>query len=378
MRRRFFVTILLFIVISSSFGIFTNTTCLAEGQKQGTFATLNPPLTYFDGRPSPLYRLEAVDSGRLLRRGDGPEECDTNAMREASVIEHEGTYYLYYDGGGPKGWLACLATSTDLAHWTKHGPKLTFGEPGEADAGGAVSPWFIQENRSDGIVWHMFYVSGEAMTPPPLLLPTMPYTASKARSNSPAGPWEKQKEVIPFRPEPGTYNADTACPGFVVKKGDEYLMFYSAAGGVPLKRTLALARTRDLNGAWQVAPEPLFPPEEQVENSSLYFEPTNQTWFLFTNHIGINEQGAEYTDAIWVYWSKDLEHWNANHKAVVLDGRNCTWSKACIGMPSVIRVGDRLAMFYDAPGGDSIDHMHRDIGLAWLQLPLVPPEEETH
>jgi hypothetical protein len=58
---------------------------------------------------------------------------------------------------------------------------------------------------------------------------------------------------------------------------------------------------------------------------------------------------------------------------VVLDGKNCTWSKKCIGMPSVITVGKRLAIFYDGPGGDSTDHMRRDLGLAWLELPLPPP-----
>jgi predicted GH43/DUF377 family glycosyl hydrolase len=97
-------------------------------------------------------------------------------------------------------------------------------------------------------------------------------------------------------------------------------------------------------------------------------------WFLFTNHIGVNEAGQEWTDAIWVYWSKDLEHWNVRNKAVVLDGNNCSWSKQCVGMPSVIKVGKRLAILYDAPGDSSLSHMHRDIGLAWLELPLTPPD----
>ena len=33
------------------------------------------------------------------------------------------------------------------------------------------------------------------------------------------------------------------------------------------------------------------------------------------------------------------------------------------------------ALFYDAPGGDSTSHMKRDIGLAWLGLPLVTPSK---
>ena len=118
---------------------------------------------------------------------------------------------------------------------------------------------------------------------------------------------------------------------------------------------------------------PILPMEEQIENSSLYYEAQNGTWFLFTNHVGINEAGLEYTDAIWVYWSDDPTRWNPDHKAVVLDGENCQWSKECLGMPSVVPSGERLNIFYDAPGGDSISHMGRDIGLAWLPLPLTPP-----
>jgi hypothetical protein len=43
-------------------------------------------------------------------------------------------------------------------------------------------------------------------------------------------------------------------------------------------------------------------------------------------------------------------------------------------MPSVVKVGKRLAIFYDAPGGESTSHMRRSLGLAWLELPLLPPE----
>lgn len=92
-------------------------------------------------------------------------------------------------------------------------------------------------------------------------------------------------------------------------------------------------------------------------------------------HLNIGLDGGEYTDAVWVYWSKDLNRWDAKNKAVVLDGKNCIWSKRCIGMPSVVRVSKRLAIFYDAPGGDSASHMERDIGLAWLDLPLSPPKQ---
>ena len=113
------------------------------------------------------------------------------------------------------------------------------------------------------------------------------------------------------------------------------------------------------------------PLEEQIESAPLYFEEASQTWFLFTNHIGDFE--FEYTDAIWVYWTDDINHWNPDDKAVVLDRNNCSWSKRVVGTPSVLRIGDRLAVYYDGAAGTSTSHMGRDIGLAWLDLPLEAP-----
>ena len=45
---------------------------------------------------------------------------------------------------------------------------------------------------------------------------------------------------------------------YLIKHGDEYLMFFSAAthNSEGTKRTLGLARTRDLNSAWLVDAEP--------------------------------------------------------------------------------------------------------------------------
>ena len=187
-----------------------------------------------------------------------------------------------------------------------------------------------------------------------------------------------KRTSCPFRTKPDTYYSITASPGQVIKNGDEYLQFFSATTRKPgnpcVQRTLGIARTKDLDGPWTVDPQPMVPIEEQIENSSLYYEKSNKTWFLFTNHIGIDR--GEYTDAIWVYWSKDLNKWDPANKAVVLDGQNCTWSKKCIGLPSVVPVGRRLALFYDAPGGDSTSHMRRHIGLAWLDLPLSVPRNE--
>ena len=325
---------------------------------------------YVDHRPQAELRLPATDQGMVLKHGDGTNDCDLWGAREAIVFEDQGTYYLHYDGAGRKGWLACLATSKDLVHWEKKGAVLDLGQPGKMDSASATSPWVFK----DGDMWHMFYLATPNATPAPDFVPAFPYMTMKARSRSPAGPWEKEYDLTPFITKSNTYYSATASPGHIVKHGNNFLMFFSASTPYPdVKRTLGIARTKSLDQPWQVQANPILPPAEQIENSSLYYERKNKTWFLFTDHIGINDRKEEWTDAIWVYWSKDLEHWNPKNKAVVLDGKNCNWSKACIGMPSVVKVGDRLAVLYDAPGGNSRSHMNRDIGLAWLPLPLVAP-----
>jgi len=326
---------------------------------------------YRDGRPSPKLRMDAKDHGVVLRYGDGPGKCDYLGARDVWVFEDGGTYYMHYDAAGPKGWLCSLAVSKDLINWEKKGPILDFGDKGENDSAGAC----YGVTYKDGDQWHMYYLGTPNVTPAPNLIPGFPYLTMKAKGKSPTGPWIKQKNVVPFSTKPGTYYSITASPGQVIKNGDEYLQFFSSTTRKPgnpcVQRTLGIARTKDLDGAWTVDLNPMVPIEEQIENSTLYYEKTNNTWFLFTNHIGIDK--GEYTDAIWVYWSKYLNKWDAKNKAVVLDGENCKWSKKCIGLPSVVQVGERLALFYDGPGGDSVSHMKRHIGLAWLDLPLAVP-----
>ena len=327
---------------------------------------------YPDGRPATTLRMDAKDHGVVLRYGDGPNECDILGARDVWVFEADGTYFMHYDAAGPRGWLCALAVSKDFVTWKKKGPVLDFGRPGEDDSRSAA----YGVTYRDGRQWHMFYLGTPNVSPPPNLVPSFPYLTMKAKAGGPAGPWIKQKDVVPFRTKPNTYYSITASPGQTVQAGGEYLQFFSAttrkAGNPCVQRTLGIARTKDLDGPWTVDPRPMVPIEEQIENSSLYFEKSIKTWFLFTNHIGLD--GGEYTDAIWVYWSTDPNRWDPKNKAVVLDGRNCTWSKRCIGLPSVVRIGERLALFYDAPGQSSISHMRRSIGLAWLELPLLPPE----
>lgn len=339
----------------------------AGGVHGSGLVPITNPIVYQDGRPYPTYRMDATDMGKFLDYGGAPNQTDYRGIREALINQVDGKFYLFYDGAGLDGWLAHLAESTDLVNWTLKGPVLDYGASGSEDSASASAPWIIKDENN---LWHMFYLGTPNASPSPDYVPSFPYLTMRATATTPAGPWTKHYLPKPFRPQPNTYYSLIASPGNVIKQGAEYRMFFSSTDAA-VKRTLGIARTQDLAAAWTLDPAPALPVDEQIENSALYFEPTNSTWFLFTNHVGI-ENGNEYTDGIWVYWTTDLNTWNPADKAVVLDESNCTWSSKCIGMPSVTVVGDKLHLFYDAPGGTSTSHMFRSLGRATLQLPLDP------
>ena len=331
---------------------------------------------YSDNRPSASYRLDAKDYGIVFKYGKGPDSCDYLGARDVWVFEYNGTYYMNYDGSGIKGWLTCLATSSDLLNWNRKRPLLNYGKPGSKDSRSASygTVYF------DGSKWRMFYLGTPNVTPAPDFIPAFPYLTMEAEGNSPTGPWKKRYDIVPFTTKPNSYYSTSASPGYIIKVGKEYRMIFSASTGRHIKRTLSYARTKNLDSAWMPDKEPILPLKEQIENSSVYYQPTDKTWFVFTDHVGI-KNGMEYTDAIWVYWTKDLNYWNPENKAVVLDSSNCSWSKYIIGLPSVVKVGKRLAIFYDGNEAQEFpkglnSHMRRNIGLAWLELPIRLPKEQ--
>ncbi len=71
----------------------------------------------------------------------GPQEYDQDLIAMNQIIRYGDRYYAYYHGSksGTKLWSTCIATSTDLVHWTKY----------------PANPLFpITENKSSGIVVH--------------------------------------------------------------------------------------------------------------------------------------------------------------------------------------------------------------------------------
>ncbi len=338
---------------------------LSSAARAATLLRPNGVTVYRDGRPAADFRLEAKDTGAVLKHADGKcaGDCDKYGARDVWTWEYRNKYYMHYDAAGDKGWMTALAVSDDMVHWEKRGAKLNLGAAGSDDSKCAAYgvPFF------DGKAWQLFYLGSPNTSPAPDRIPSFPYLTLKAKADSPEGPWIKQYDVVPFRPQANSYYSATASPGYILPRNGGYLMFFSGSAKL---RTLGIARTTDLDKPWTIDPNPILPPAEQIENTYLHYEKAYDTWFLFTNHVGLKD--FEYTDAVWVYWTRDPEHWDPANKAVVMDPAICAWAKGAIGLPALLERNGRLGLYYDASPGESYSHMARDIGLAWLDLPLTP------
>jgi predicted GH43/DUF377 family glycosyl hydrolase len=310
------------------------------------------------------------DQGIVIRHGGCPGACDDLGARDPWVYKSGNLFYMTYDGASSSGWFASLATSAGGRHWSKAGTVLKAGAGHPDSASASYGTTFYAASKYTNR-WIMYYLGTPNYSDPANKIPTFPYLTLEAESNSPWGPWTKHYEKQPFATVAGTYYSLTASPGQIIERDGEYFMFFSASAIVngKVKRTIGIARSLDLI-RWDIDSSPVVPPDEQIENSSLYYDRIRRTWYLFVNHVGTDASGVKYTDSVRVYYSTYLLHWNALQKRTVLDYVNTIGHYKCVGLPSVTPVGRQLFVFYDTPGGSSISHMGRDIGLATIDLPL--------
>lgn len=322
------------------------------------------------------YEPDYVHDVPVLKHGG--TEADPQGAREPFLFKHEDRFYLHYDGNGTANWGCTLAVSGDLYNWEKKGRMLEAGKPGETDHGGACyGPTFEFDGK-----WYMYYVSVENTSGAPWFIPALPYRTGLATSDRPDGPWTKVTTNLFQLGEPGSWNEGCICAPYIVKQDDTYYAFYSGSNmGPNYLRTIGLATAASPEGPWtDSGPEPILPLEENLENPAMYFEPELGLWFMFVNHVGVDEAGVEYTDAIWVYWSESLTAWNAENKAVVLDRANIPWVKQVVGLPAILADGGKLWIAFDASEGTIHDNFHghcnRDIGLSSFTLPLRDPAGE--
>jgi len=77
-------------------------------------------------------------------------------------------------------------------------------------------------------------------------------------------------------------------------------------------------------------------------------------------------------------WEGADDSASASYGVTFFDAKGWHMLSDIIGLPSVVQVGRRLAIFYDGNVAEQMptgvkNHMSRGAGLAWLDLPLVAP-----
>lgn len=79
----------------------------------GMSASINAATPRFEAR------YDATDQGPIIRHGDGPDSCDARGMREPSIVQQDGKYYLFYDGCAAPGWspMAHRSPGTTCGWW---------------------------------------------------------------------------------------------------------------------------------------------------------------------------------------------------------------------------------------------------------------------
>ncbi|MBM7563106.1 family 43 glycosylhydrolase [Paenibacillus sacheonensis] len=323
------------------------------------------------------YEPDYVHEVPVLKHGD--TDADIQGAREPFLFQHEGRFYLHYDGNGTRDWGCTLAVSDDLYHWDKKGRMLQAGEEGDTDHGGACyGPTFLFDGK-----WYMYYVSVANTSGAPWFVPALPYRTGLATADRPDGPWTKATTNLFTLGAPGSWNEGCICAPYLVREGETFYAFYSGSNmGPNFKRTIGLLTASSPEGPWTDSEGPILPLDENLENPSLYYEPACGLWFMFVNHVGNNEEGVEFTDAVWVYWSESLTEWNAENKAVVLDAANIPWVKQVVGLPACLVDGDKLWIAFDASDGTIHENLHghsnRDIGLSYFDLPLRSPNDKQY
>jgi hypothetical protein len=86
------------------------------------------------------------------------------------------------------------------------------------------------------------------------------------------------QDALSLKPKEGSYHQDVVIPSQIVKNGGEYLLFFRVRKITVATSAQSVSQERkDLQGEWSIATEPALPVDEQIENSSLFYQSLTKT-----------------------------------------------------------------------------------------------------
>ncbi|HUS52081.1 MAG TPA: hypothetical protein VMX77_01290 [Candidatus Bathyarchaeia archaeon] len=327
-----------------------------------------------------------------------------------------GWYYLFYDGqevGGENyvvNTISVAKSRSPLGPWIKKPVKIE----------GVIRWWETYSIGSpcifkEGNYYYMFYLASAGVYNPdePLFKVGGDYRIGLARATTLDGSWIKLKGDGTLNPTSSNdkpllprgieddYWDNIFNTSFVslLKKDGQFFLFYTGHGDRGFG--VGLARASSILGPYQKLNPPgkndniIIPPEEMVENLSLYFDQPSNSWFLFGNYLkigcGCACRGGQGTV---VYRTQDPFNWDISKKKylVMVDenypcpakpyedfdiyNQQSSQFRGHAGVPGIVKdpQQDQLYLYFDANDfnmadqNDPQNHFFRDLYL--MQIPI--------
>jgi predicted GH43/DUF377 family glycosyl hydrolase len=190
----------------------------------------------------PVIDFTPLAENPVLPRGEsGAWDGIEGIVFAPHVIQHEGTYYMFYSGAdNDRGRPAAIgyATSEDGINWTKFGENPIIAPDDTGYDGMCVS---VGVPMVEDDTWVLYYAANSQ----PCYGPGR--YIGRATAPDPSGPWTRDEEPILEAGSEGEWDHGFIMPHSIVKTDDGYVMYYS--GGteflVPLPRLVGMATSSD-------------------------------------------------------------------------------------------------------------------------------------
>jgi predicted GH43/DUF377 family glycosyl hydrolase len=164
-----------------------------------------------------LFRWEV---GNPVLVPDNTAEWESGGLYKSWLMEHDGTFYLFYNAKNRTGapWIeqTGMAHSSDLKSWRRYegNPVLTVGPPGSFDEYFASDPCVLSHNGS----WIMFYFG----------LAADRHARDGAAYSGDLRSWEKFDELLIDAGKPGSCDEKYAHKPAMITRDGRLYHFYCA------------------------------------------------------------------------------------------------------------------------------------------------------
>lgn len=203
-----------------------------------------------------------------------------NGVHDPTIIEHEGTFYLYStDIQQPKTAGVPIRSSKDLIHWQLEKQALSeMPEPAVkwSKAQGLWAPEVIRYKDE----FRMYYSAS-----------TFGSTTSfigLATASDPLGPWEDQGEVVKTNATLAQHNAIDANIAFD-RSGEQWFVYGSFFGGIyiaPLNKETGKLQEKSYGQRIAFRPKTV---DTAIEGPFIYYHPETDYYYLFVSFDSLND-----------------------------------------------------------------------------------------